>query len=507
MISQSGVIPVLASLLPVTTTTPGAAPIQCPSLTTIHVELLQTCIYAQQYDYVNQLFCNLWPLPTSDACHVHTVFRYYYLRGIVHMYCNEIQQAMRCYETCVCIPSEDVVSAIALAAFKKLILLQCCHHTFDDVSLYNATSKSYNKSANPTIPTLPSPLSIPKDTPAAFHKILSSVLSKASGGGTTRSSTVTAAATIPSPQDAIDPDPEYSSIRPEPPGVAMHVVENSNVNSSNDNSSSDESTGKEDDRNSNARITSSTDATRITDSKKRHPQHQQKRNQADRRGGSGGIKIYYDLVNAFIKVDRRAFTNILHPTDSSTDCPRQQLIMDGNLGLVKRCEQLLIQRHVLLLSTMFHVLSITDLQHLLFLPSTGDVKILLLELSKNCQWNILIDEHTNYVTFPPIVPKLLSLSSPSLLTSCNNKSTANNDTDASTAATGNDNNNVTNVIQELVRLKQLIDKRDRDIASSSKYNNIISRANQDSSRGGGSKSTNIDINQLIAGPPRGVEDL
>lgn len=109
-ISQSGILPALAnSLIPQT-------------LTPIHVEFLQACIYAEQYRYAERWIADTWPRPVSPS--VQNVLRYFYLRGSIHMACANYANAIRCFWTCLSVPA-DTPSQIAVAAFKKLVLVQC----------------------------------------------------------------------------------------------------------------------------------------------------------------------------------------------------------------------------------------------------------------------------------------------------------------------------------------------------------------------------------------------
>lgn len=125
-ITESGILPVLASLIP------------SPSLvlTAVHVEFLQACIFAEQYRYAARVVGDSWPRPNARTT-ILQVLRYFYLRGTVHLACvsggstsaNEKQwnQALRSFSTCLIIPAE-AVSAIQIAAWKRLVLMRCLLH-------------------------------------------------------------------------------------------------------------------------------------------------------------------------------------------------------------------------------------------------------------------------------------------------------------------------------------------------------------------------------------------
>lgn len=122
-------------------------------LTLTQVEYLQACLFAQDHESPKAALEGLargkdnpqqveplpssmsriwWPRPTADSkMSVKDVLRYYYLRGTLHLHLHEYTWAKRCLETCLCIPSaatgksSQTVSNIALAAWKKWVLLQC----------------------------------------------------------------------------------------------------------------------------------------------------------------------------------------------------------------------------------------------------------------------------------------------------------------------------------------------------------------------------------------------
>jgi len=93
------------------------------TLTPAHVEFLQCSVLAAQYRYARRMVDVEWPRPTQGGDAVQTL-RYYYLRGLVHMGCEEWQWAVRSFWTCLSVPFEGV-SAIMIAAWKKMVLCQC----------------------------------------------------------------------------------------------------------------------------------------------------------------------------------------------------------------------------------------------------------------------------------------------------------------------------------------------------------------------------------------------
>lgn len=116
-ISSSGILPVLANLL-------LNSPMQhVNSLSLVGVEFLQCALLAEQYRYAARLVGGTWPRPDMTV-NVKLVLRYYYLRGMIHLGCNDFVMAHRCFWTCLSVPA-DVACKIAVEAWKKLVLVQC----------------------------------------------------------------------------------------------------------------------------------------------------------------------------------------------------------------------------------------------------------------------------------------------------------------------------------------------------------------------------------------------
>jgi len=114
-ISESGILPALARLIPSPPHT----------LCSAQVELMQCALLAGQYRYVRRLVLgdDVWPRPTGGTG-IQQVLRYFYYRGMIHLALDEWSLAIRCFWTCVTVPSE-VVSAITICAWKKLVLCRC----------------------------------------------------------------------------------------------------------------------------------------------------------------------------------------------------------------------------------------------------------------------------------------------------------------------------------------------------------------------------------------------
>mmetsp|Transcript_28536 Transcript_28536/g.69164 ORF Transcript_28536/g.69164 Transcript_28536/m.69164 type:complete len:487 (+) Transcript_28536:362-1822(+) len=112
-ISSSGIIPTLAQIM-----------LNAPNeLQSASVEFLQCSLLAEQYRYAARLLQGAWPRPMEGSS-VKQVLRYYYLRGMIHLGCNDLVQSHRCFWTCLSIPS-DSLSKITFEAWKKMVLVQC----------------------------------------------------------------------------------------------------------------------------------------------------------------------------------------------------------------------------------------------------------------------------------------------------------------------------------------------------------------------------------------------
>ena len=381
-ISQSGILPVLAQLLPH----------QTDFLTPLHVEFLQACIYAEQYRYAERWVTDTWPRPCGGGVSVEQVLRYYYLRGTVHLACEHFELAIRCFWTCLSIPA-DVPSKIVIAAWKKLVLIQCL--VAEDVfAVVEQDSSDKDKINNPL-------LSLPKVLPACMNRLINQATS------VERRAEEKSAASLPAgaPPEEMVP----------PAGGVVHMVEASLAGDQGGEFAVD--------------IGSSPS------------------------GPAEEMRIYIQLANAYNNVDRVAFEKLQRDHETT-------LAEDQNTGLVFQCSARLIRRHVFLLSSIYSVISLTQLAELLQLDEIH-LQRLLLKISMDKVWPIemRVDGATTFVVFPPRTE------------------------------------NVAFDTNQLVQLSYLIRNLDTSVASSSKYTSMLrkdgNRKNRESSPAG----------------PRGVEDI
>ncbi|GKZ00778.1 hypothetical protein MPSEU_001029600 [Mayamaea pseudoterrestris] len=196
-------------------------------LTLAHVEYVHACVVGRAYEACRAELGRLahdantiwndsndtnndgsnfiwWPRPdSSNGMVVKDVLRYYYLRGSLHLQLHEYDWAKRCFETCLCIPSgsknSNVVSAIAVAAWKKWVLLQCLMnvHVFEKQEESTSTRSVF--------------LKLPSETSANLKRFLDGA-NKAGGRKKAQPSAVATAASFASPsysmasEDGLQPD-------------------------------------------------------------------------------------------------------------------------------------------------------------------------------------------------------------------------------------------------------------------------------------------------------------
>jgi hypothetical protein len=90
------------------------------SISALTVEFIQCALLAEQYRYVARIISDDWPLPGKGTS-AELVLRYCYLRGLLHIGCDDLKLAVRCFWTVLSVPC-DCVSVIAVDAWKKMIV-------------------------------------------------------------------------------------------------------------------------------------------------------------------------------------------------------------------------------------------------------------------------------------------------------------------------------------------------------------------------------------------------
>ena len=184
LIAQSGILPVLGNMMPTANAAPASVALISPGpiLAQAHVEFLQACIFAGQYDYAERCIAGMWPRPHSTVS-VRNVLRYFYLRGVVHLGCQHLDLAVRCFRTCLTVPAE-AVSSIVLAAWKKLVLIQCLQQS--DLTVDRTK-----------------PMNLPSPTPSCVSRYINSAVAEANALGNNSAAVAGATPTgATAPEDA-----------------------------------------------------------------------------------------------------------------------------------------------------------------------------------------------------------------------------------------------------------------------------------------------------------------
>jgi hypothetical protein len=150
-----------------------------------HVEFLQCALLAEQYRYAARMVEGTWPCPTSTVS-VKAVLRYFYLRGLIHLGCQDYDQAHRCWWTCLSIPA-DICSTIMVQAWKKMVLVQPLFHRHRGTIVDAPTNYPISSSSRP---------GSAQKTGKARHSPVTTATT-AGGGGTTNATSSSLPAAIP----------------------------------------------------------------------------------------------------------------------------------------------------------------------------------------------------------------------------------------------------------------------------------------------------------------------
>ena len=315
-------------------------------LSNIQVEWLQACIYAEQYRYAERLILATWSRP-HPGCSVRHVLRYFYLRGMVHVGCQHLSLARRCFWTCLSIPSE-VVSAIAVAAWKKLVLVQALL-LVDQVGPQTMTTVTPHGVQQTSSWSETSPFRLPMAIPSPFTRFLN-------------------AAFEPPRQQPQQQQPYQTA----PEEESMHVVENT------------EGEG---------------DAAAWQQPQQPSRQQQQQQQQ-QQQYPFFGVKIYRDLARAFMDVDRPAVAEII-------DQYHDLFVTDGTLGLVHQVQTQLYRRQVYLAARMYAVIPLDTLAQQLGWSSPQELSSLLQEMALERTWSVQVTAD-DMVHFPQQLPPPLA---------------------------------------------------------------------------------------------------
>jgi PCI domain len=431
VISQSGILRALVS----------HPQFKALYLTQFQVEFCQVALLAGQYRYAHRCLKDQWPRPTQTIS-VRHVLRYFLLRGMIHMGCNDWKNAIRCFWTVLSVPA-DIVSALAVAAWKKLVLIQCLHMEDDDYSAAQEFErKQQQQQQQQPFPLVPhSFFSLPKSVPNCLSRFLATAANNAK-------------------QVKLQKQLQQQLHVQHPEQQQHQQVQHLD----------DEGTMVQEEH--------------LLGEQASHQQAQ--RLQQPQQAPSMGVKVYMDLVRAFVSGDRVDFLATMNHHAAL-------LQADGNFGLVRQCETAMIHRQVYQLSRMYSAIPISNVATKLHMEVDATQALLQqLSLERNMRSGTTATTKSNAI-WPNI-----SVEDDGIVVF---------DFDGSPTVNNNDNNNseamsgistqneqvqseLENNILQLMKLTQDVEKLDIAIAISPLYHALVRRA-QDAKMGG----------------PRGVEEL
>ena len=384
---------------------------------------------AEQYSFAARALEKSWPLPNSNIS-VRHVLRYFLLRGMIHVGCNDWTMAVRCFWTCLSIPSE-IVSLLAVSAWKKLLLVQCLQMEEDDYrpvaepkNIFSAspmamstTSSSSSSTSTSTSSLGGGPMAVPKALPTCMSRFLSMASNK-----TTQKN------------------------QPEEVMVQEDFGEPSSIHQQ--------------------------------QQQQQQPSEGQQQQQQPAHPGQQtpyvamGVKVYMDLVHAFVSGDRAKFQNLKQQHGNL-------LQADGNMGLVHQCETAMFDRQVYQLSRMYSVIPLADLAAKVNVDSPEQMKHILQQLSMKST-----TRKTKYSKWPT-----LEMDDDGLV-AFNFESTTTHSEELRGLEEPSEEQELEDKIQELIHLTNQLQRLDVSIATSPMYHALSRRSNADSKP-----------------VPRGVDDL
>ena len=330
---------------------------------------------------------------------------------------NNYQLAIRCFWTCCSIPA-DIVSGVQVAAWKKMVLVQCLRRKCtDDMGLDQ----------------LSLPLALPKKAPNSLLQLIQNAIQMVeSGGSSTSSSTRAAGASSGGTlQQALQLQPQQQQQYVQPDGElsfeggAAAAVDEPEVVMVVEPSSSEQ-----------GQSTSEQPQQQQQQEQEQRPRRQQQQGNVP---ASYSLLPYIRLVRAFVTIQRSDFDALLEQHKS-------MLLQDGNVDVAYQCQTALLHRHLYQLSNVYSVIPLPKLASLLELSNSDSdnndqlsvLQNLLLHVSMEQAWDVQVDLENNMVIFPPRPPPRTAPSQ-----------------------------------DEILRLTYMVRNLDVDIACSNKYANIM----------------------------------
>jgi len=266
-------------------------------LTPAHVEFLQCCLLASQYNFARAFTAEnpIRTISTSKSNNFllssESYLRYHYFLGLIHLGCDDYTSAISAFETCLTVPSK-IVSCVTIEARKKMLLAECLRLQHDDEEFYYDCGGPQQQRVSES--------SIAQDSHAAHPQLIKRILDV-----------------------------------PNAVSSCVHRYFTSASTSTNTASSGSGGTN----------VPTSTSQSQTPPPKT--------------------IQIYESIVKSFLSLDVKSFTTIINNEE-------EQLIADGNLGLVKQLFPLMQYRILKKISNVYEAIPLANLAKKLGISGGGD---------------------------------------------------------------------------------------------------------------------------------------
>ena len=358
-------------------------------------EFLQACVLCHEYSFAFQRIAQTWPVPKKSQqginnrgttmCTVEVVLRYYYLRGIVCMgVCTNTTTtspndlAIRCFWTCLTIPIKsgaNAVSSIAIAAYKKLILLQALspfgimHSTMIRIKSKGVEDNLNSNDSSSTSVVVPS-------TSAGMSSSVPSI-------------------SIPSATNPLSTPSEmpWDLVRyiaqANPPAL---VASSSSPHTAATATQRFNTTGHNEETTKKSVYTEASTLPVPAVNRYTYPHY--------------GVHAYQLLLNTFISIDRKKFDTIMNEYSDLFH-------KDGNYGYICRLSNALYYRQIYVISRSFASIPIHQLSTEMNSLPIDHLRVLLHKLQENLAWPVKIvkiashaeNEQEEAVVFPSDFPR------------------------------------------------------------------------------------------------------
>jgi hypothetical protein len=299
-----------------------------------HVEFLHCCVLAEQYRYAERLMrTDSWPRPTSMVSSKQ-VLRYFYLRGIVHLGCDHYRLAHRCFWTCLTVPAE-VSSKIAIAAWKKLVLVQCLLQSKTAPAMKGATTGGTGSGG---VTSSGSSTAMEALGYTEANIVLSQPPPMASMGGSGGSSSGATTMT-------------YTTLPKTMPNCLVRFLM----------SYRDAATTAVQERSRQRRQQQQQQPTPPPQAHQAQPHEVQRQSQP---------QVFLNPISCYMDVSKAFYTRNQDAMKELEEHYKQTFLEDGNVGLVRQCRTKLIHMQVAHVSRVYSVVPLTKLAEILLPAST-----------------------------------------------------------------------------------------------------------------------------------------